>query len=222
MSMSDWAKREVAIACEREKEKAIDDYDWSDYGCGCYNSALKAYLSLCEDGHSGMSFGFTRAILIRLLNQRPLTPIEDTEDVWNECRTKSEDGTVSYQCKRLSSLFKDVHPDGTVSYTDVEGYYAEDKETGCTYSSGLIRRVVEEMFPITMPYYPSTKPIRVVAGECLTDEVNGDFDTVAIYYAVKDEEQIPINRFFKADEEDAEWVEITEADWQKRYANKIR
>ena len=57
----EWAKREVEIACKRENP------DWDgesfDYGCSCYQSALKAYKSLCEDGHSGYSFGATRNIL---------------------------------------------------------------------------------------------------------------------------------------------------------------
>ena len=64
MSMSVWAKREIQIACSREAPDRKDG-EW-DYGCGCYESALKAYLSLMDDGHSGMSFSFTAAILKRL------------------------------------------------------------------------------------------------------------------------------------------------------------
>lgn len=48
MSMHDWANREVEIAKKQE--------NGFTYGEMCYDSALKAYLSLCEDGHSGMSF----------------------------------------------------------------------------------------------------------------------------------------------------------------------
>lgn len=50
MSMSDWAKREVKIACKREAPDRKDG-EW-DYGCACYESALKAYQSLMEDGHT--------------------------------------------------------------------------------------------------------------------------------------------------------------------------
>lgn len=61
MSMLEWAKREVEIACKRENpDKKEGEFD---YGCACYESALKAFESLCEDGHSGMSIGFTKNIL---------------------------------------------------------------------------------------------------------------------------------------------------------------
>jgi hypothetical protein len=77
--MSDWAKREVEIACKREAPDRKDG-EW-DYGCACYESALKAYQSLMEDGHSGFSFSLTRQILNRLIDGKPLTPIEDIPEV---------------------------------------------------------------------------------------------------------------------------------------------
>lgn len=50
---SEWAEDEVRLACKRENP------DWDgksfDYGCSCYQSALKAYKSICGDGHSGFS-----------------------------------------------------------------------------------------------------------------------------------------------------------------------
>ena len=42
MSMTDWAKREIEIACEKERGGKEDDGDW-DYGCACYMSALNAF-----------------------------------------------------------------------------------------------------------------------------------------------------------------------------------
>lgn len=46
---------------------------------------MRAFESLLGDGHSGMSIGITKNILNRLIDGKPLTPIEDTEDVWNVC-----------------------------------------------------------------------------------------------------------------------------------------
>ena len=80
MSMLDWAKREVEIACNKENpDRKEGEFD---YGCACYESALKAFESLCDDGHSGCSIGFTKAILNRLIDGMPLTPIEDIDDIW--------------------------------------------------------------------------------------------------------------------------------------------
>lgn len=124
MSMLEWAKREVEIACKRENpDKKEGEFD---YGCACYESALKAFESLCEDGHSGMSIGFTKNILNRLIDGKPLTPIEDTDDVWSKRHRSKDLPYVTFQCKRMSSLFKMIYNDGHVEYTDVDRYYCKD------------------------------------------------------------------------------------------------
>lgn len=213
MSMTDWAENEVRIACERERSASkTPEGEW-DYGCACYESALKAYKCLMEDGHSGMSFSITRKILNRLMRGQPLTSIEDTEDVWNFICV-NEDGSEGYQCKRMSSLFKDVYPDGTVKYKDVDRYYityAENSNT--TWKNGFVMRIIDELFPITMPYIPG-EPIKVVCEEFLVDPKNGDYDTVGILYAMKDGEKTAINRFLA--EKGGKMVEIQETEYQKR------
>lgn len=106
-----WAEKEVEIACENErKASGTKEGEW-DYGCACYESALKAYHSLSEDGHSGFSIGMTKYILNRLIDGKPLTSIEDTEDVWSDITDLSgyRGEIVNYQCKRMSSLFKYVY-----------------------------------------------------------------------------------------------------------------
>ena len=124
MSMLEWAKREVEIACKNENpDRKEGEFD---YGCACYEGALKAFETLCNQGHSGMSIKLTQHILNRLIDGRPLTPIEDTPDVWNGITELKEDGTVEYQCNRMSSLFKKVHTDGSVEYTDVDRVYGVD------------------------------------------------------------------------------------------------
>lgn len=210
MSMTDWAENEVRIACERERaESKTPEGEW-DYGCACYESALKAYKCLMEDGHSGMSFSITRQILNRLMRGQPLTPIEDTDDAWG-CLIDEEDGFKEYQCKRMSSLFKKVYSDGTVRYTDNDRYYAVYSDSPDTsWSNGLVRDIIDEMFPITMPYIPGN-PIKVVCEEFLVDPKNGDYDTIGVLYAIKDGEKIEINRFFA--ERGREMVEIQKSEY---------
>ena len=195
MSMESWAENEVRIACEHEAPDRKEN-EW-DYGCACYESALKAYRSLCEDGHSGMSWGFTRSILERLMAHKPLAPIEDTEDIWNLC-THYQNGAAVYQCKRMSSLFKYVYEDGRVEYSDNDYCVCENINNGFRYHGGPASGIiVKELFPIAMPYFPSTKPIVIYTEELLFDKNNGDFDTVGVFYAVKpDGERIDINRYF--------------------------
>ena len=215
----DWAEREVAIACETENPNKKDRE--FDYDCAFYKSALKAFKTLCDDGHSGLSMKITQSILNRLINGQPLTPIEDTDDIWYE-RHHCKDGHKLYQCKRMSSLFKDVYADGTIEYSDNNRLYCVNiNNTNDMYYSGLVRRIIDKMFPITMPYMPG-KPIKVYCENFLTDERNGDFDTIGVLYALKTDngkqEKIEINRFFiePKDNEEFDWVEISKEEYYKR------
>ena len=220
-NMLDWAEREVAIACEKEKSNKKDG--GFDYDCACYESALKAFETLCNDGHSGLSIKFTQLILNRLIDGKPLTPIEDTDDVWYERHYYKDDHKL-YQCKRMSSLFKDVHADGTVEYSDNNRLYCVNiNNQNDTYSSGLVRRIIDKMLPITMPYIPG-KPIKVYCEDFLTDKKNGDFDTISVFYALKTEngkqEKIEINRFFREAKDNEklilDWVEISKEEYIQR------
>lgn len=220
MSMQTWAEKEIEIACKRERDASgVDnDGDW-DYGCACYESALKAFKSLMGDGHSGFSIGMTKHILNRLIDGKPLTPIEDMDDVWNEITLCGDE--LVFQCSRMSSLFKNVYADGTVKYSDVDRQYGVDvNNPDYTFSNGLITEIIDEMFPITMPYHPAGKPIAVYCEDFLTNKKNGDFDTRGIFYAIKpDGEKIEINRFFKESKDG--WDEIDESEYNERKTVKI-
>lgn len=212
MGMKEWAEREVQIACERGNPDRKEG-EW-DYGCACYESALKAFNSLMEDGHSGMSIGFTKQILNRLIDGKPLTPIEDTEDVWEECARNNREYTT-YQCNRMYSLFKKVYPDGTVKYSDVDRVKCVDFYNGIPYHNCFISRIVDEMYPITMPY-SSNGIYKVYCVDFLYDPKNGDYDTIEIKYITTPENDVVgINRYFK--ESDSGFVEI---DWEEYIARR--
>ena len=225
----DWAKKEIDIACKRENPNRKEGE--FDYGCACYVSALKAFESLTEDGHSGYSIGITKNILNRLIDGMPLTPIEDTDDIWN-MSYENDNGERVYQCSRMSALFKTVHSDGSVDYSSNDHCYCIDiNNPKNTYYSGLVRRIIHKMFPITMPYIPG-EPIKVFCEDFLTDKNNGDFDTVGVFYALKEENREPIrieiNRFFrdpfkneKESEEFPGYVEISKEEYDNRKAIKL-
>ena len=215
MNMLTWAEKEVEIACARERAASGDEEEEFDYGVACYESALKAYKSLMEDGHSGISISITKRILNNLIDGKPLTPIEDTPDVWNEHCVFNDEVVESYQCSRMSSLFKDVYKDGTVKYTDVNRVLCfYNYNDNIPWSNGMVREIIDEMFPITMPYYPSDS-YKVYCTEFLTDEANGDYDTIGVIYAKKDNETIEIHRYFK-DGPDGKMVEITTREYMER------
>lgn len=178
-----WAENEVKLACEHEKSG--DDGDgFSEYGCACYRSALKAFDSLMEDEYSGMSIiGITRNILNRLIAGKPLTPIVDTDDIWDAGASFEKNGEKSIQCKRMSSLFKHVKEDGSISYNDVARTVCVSiHDPNSTYHSGLADKIMDEMFPISMPYVPSTKPFYVYCEAFLYDTEKMETLTQLVYF----------------------------------------
>lgn len=222
--MLEWAKEEVKLACKKENPDMEYDENGNpiefDYGISCYYSALRAYESLLKDNHTGMSINITKSILNRLIDHQPLTPIEDTEDVWNYAFYKDTNGAKVYQCKRMSSLFKDVLLDGKIEYSNNDTCYCVNiNEPNISYRSGLVNRIIEEMYPITMPYWP-TKPIKVFTENFLVDPKNGDFDTFGIFYLIKDDEKVEVNRFFKASENG--WDEINIDEYNERKEFRIK
>lgn len=217
MDTAEWAKREVQIACERQAKERKDE-EW-DYGCACLKSALKGYLRILEDNHSGLSFGITRRILQRLMKNLPLTPIEDTPDVWSGNQSKNDKtGETTCQCSRMPSLFKTVHPDGKVTYSDIDRTYTYDRsDPDGHWRSGLGSRIVDELFPIPMPYYPPEGEYAVACETYLTDRENGDYDTRAyLFVTAPDGTVTQINRYFG--EIEGRWTEISKEDFDARVA----
>lgn len=196
-NMETWAEEEIRIAQARERSNSKNAEEW-DYGCAIYDSALKAFNSLCDDGHSGFSIGVTKQILNRLIDGQCLTPIEDVPEVWNDITAMGPDGKISYQCKRMSALFKDVYQDGRVEYHYTDLCFCQDvNNPNNTYHSGLVSKVIHEMYPITMPYLPPAKPIKVICTDFLSDSKKGNFDTLGILCCIKpDGERVDINRYF--------------------------
>lgn len=212
MTMTEWAENEIKLACVKEKDTKDSDFEYAKM---CYDSALKAYKSMSEDGHSGMSWQITSKILIRLLKALPLTPVTE-KDKWIQI-TENDKGTLFQSC-RISSLFKRVDTDGNITYSDNDRVSCFDKND-VSFGFGLVGSIIDEMFPITLPYYPTEKGYRVFVEDFLTKDGKGDFDTVGIMYAYKPNgERIEINRFFK--EEEHKMVEIEEVEYKERLANK--
>ena len=211
-----WAEEEIRLACNINGE----------YARACYNSAIRAYKSLLKDGHSGASIHLTHEILNRLIDMKPLTAIEDVPEVWNDISMrKSDEGTIEqYQCKRMSSLFKDVYDDGTVKFTDVDRVSCIDIDNPTiSWHCRLGNNIVDELFPIEMPYYPTNDPYKLYMEDFLLDPENGDYDTQGFFYLITPNgEKIEVNKFYK--EQDGEWVEIEvdEYIYRKRKSDKLR
>lgn len=176
MTTEQWAKNEVAIAMDKERKAADKEGSIGlGYVSACYQSALKAYQCMCEDDHSGMSWSITANLLIRLLREAPLTPIEEDEDCWDSKDSLNGDE----QCLRRFSLFRKKQPDGTYKYHDIDlvctSYVKKDNFCTCTSKKG--DEIAEKFFGplIKFPYYPSPDRyvVRMIEFDNLCDE-NGN------------------------------------------------
>ena len=225
MSMYDWAEQECRIACKKENPNFNFDSEDFDYGCSCYKSALKAYKSLCEDDHSGASFNFTRIILERLMDEQPLTPITDEDfeggvSIFSDKDLASRGLKSEIQCPRMSSLFRRETLDGKVSYIDNNRAYCINIENPFDTYSSAKDYVVDEFFPITMPYIPEKGKYKVYCQTFLADKKNGDFDTQAIlYFITPDGKRVDVNRY--QTEKDGKMVDITKEEYDALLEKRI-
>lgn len=175
-----------------------------------------------------MSFSFTRDILERLMRHEPLTPITDddfkggnliySDEDLASMRLKSE-----IQCPRMSSLFRKETIDGEVTYNDLDRAYCIDIEKPSDTFSSSADNIVDELFPIKMPYLPEKGKYKVYVQTFLTDKKNGDFDTRGVIYLITpDGKRIDINRYYT--EKNGEMVEISRDEYDellKRRLDKI-
>ena len=163
-----WAEKEVEIW----KEDYKNDPDVV-YISGCVESAMKAFKSLLEDEHSGMSIRLTRDILNTLIDGKPLTLLTNNKDEWSQISDNE------WQNKRYSKLFKTVDEDGVPHYRDIGRFVCIDKNNHY-FSNGFIFSEVEKLVdPIEMPYYPGQN-IRIYVNEYKFTDKPGDFDTIFI------------------------------------------
>ena len=215
MSTDIWAKREVELA-KNEALKSGADNCSAHYICECLNSALKAFNSLCEDGHSGASMEQMLMFLQRLVRGLPLTPI-DEDTTWVKSSV-SESGTITYQCARMTSLFKDVDKEGNITYSDVNRVVCVNKDDSHApvWYNGFVSKIINSIYPIKFPYYTSSDPIIAYVSEHTTS-VTEDFDTMCIdSVKLNNGETVEVKKFFKEDTNTNSWVEIDEEEYNSR------
>ena len=214
MSQRDWAKREVEVACKRENPNW--DGESFDYGCSCYMSALKAFESLCDDGHSGYSFSVTRSILKKLLDNRPLTPITD-KDFVNQ--VSIFDDREEYQCSRMSSLFKTVYEDGSVEYSDVNRAYSFDAEfPDDTFTCGFDEDFLDKLIPITLPYNGTSTKYEIKVQRFDTKD-GGEYRAI-LSITDPDGKVIPVDKYYRISNEDSEHKVITKEEFELALQNR--
>ena len=160
-----WAEERKAK--EKSSKKEADDEMFIEYACACVDSAAKAYKAMLK-AESPVS-DRAKELLNRLIKGQPLSPITEDDfqavlhmplEEWEVNMLRRNHLKSSTRCPRMFSLFREEDLDGNVTYSDVERVVYMDQR-GNTWGNGEITRIVDRMFPITLPYYPADKPFVV-------------------------------------------------------------
>lgn len=228
-----WAENEVKLACKRE----TPDWDGKsfDYGCECYQSALRAYdvaqEVLEKDNHSGYSYAITISILKHLLDGTNLTPITDEdfgEDYSPDWISKCGYKSIS-DCTRLTSLRRYKDDDENVFYYDNHRVVGVDVENPSNvYHSKVCSDIVDNLYPIKMPYIQNNKPYKVYTQTFLVNKEHGDYDTRAILY-IEDPTGKKLNfvpKYYTVgnnldSNSNDEWVEISKGTYNELLAKRL-
>lgn len=221
MNTYEWAKNELNLARENEIAQCKKKNDYhpgdEDYGIMCYDAVEQLLNVFEEQGHSGYSAMVVKEIFSRLVDGKPLTPIKDEEDQWIEVSNATGVYKKYYQHKRMSSLFKRIKADDTVSYFDTDRIRAYNGDN-IPFFNGLVDNVVDEYFPIKFPY----------VGEKIKVRIN-DTDISANHSEIRhiidatrnDLEHVFIDRYFMATD-DTDWQEIDVFTYRDIVKNNIK
>lgn len=159
-TLGTWAENEVEIVLSKISQGTAGDIYLNR---ACYESSLKAFNILCEDGHFGFSINTSIQIMERLCHRLPLSPITDDDFpkygtyIPNRLRRLNEPrmNEESIQCPRMCSLFKSKWEDGKVTYHDIDRVVCVNTENiNDTFYWGFASEIIDELYPITVPYYP--------------------------------------------------------------------
>lgn len=222
MNLYDWAKNEIKIACKNRSDCNESD----EYYKACCESALRAYDCLLDDGHSGMSWNITKNILMRLMDNKPLSPITDNDfesdpDIHESPEWLQELGIISdIPCSRMSGLYKYIYKDGTILYKDINRVSVRDISTDTYWTSGFISNLVSEMYPITMPYIGEKYIANVEENRSIS--CKGDYDGIAFKTLKHPDGTVEdINRFFIEDAE-GNWNEFDENFYKNFFKGEMK
>lgn len=209
-----WAEERKAK--EKASKKEADDEVFIEYACACVDSAAKAYEVLLKSENPVSDRA--KELLNRLIKGQPLSPITEDDfkaalhrplEEWEVNMLKRNHLKSNTQCPRMFSLFREEDLDGNVTYSDGDRVVYMDQR-GHTWGNGEIIRMVDKMFPITLPYYPADKRFVVhgreyyMEGDVDKSEENRGTTNVRYYdYLITpDGKRIELNQVYDEREED--------------------
>ena len=154
----EWANKEAKHVAKHVTMKYGNNIPMTE----CYemvvNEAVKLFNELEDLPHTEESKVMIKRFLSRLIEDKPLSPIEDGDDMWDEVGSPFEEdtGVEIYINKRLRTLFKRV--DGNnVSYYDGNRVTCVNMLTDNNLTLSFVEDFIDKHYPIEFPYFPTEK-----------------------------------------------------------------
>lgn len=139
MNLTEHAEMELIMAGLLKDDSAYD----GDLGKG----VLEIVKLFASQGHSGMSASFSRELLAKLLDFKPLGPLTGSDDEWVEVSGDC------FQNKRCSAVFKQKDRfNGQAYYIDAVVF---EEPNGSRFTNS------DSFKPIVFPYTPTTEIVQV-------------------------------------------------------------
>ena len=234
--MKEWARREVDLA----KTWLNDgDSEAKEIMSEEYEAAYRSYCNFLDEYEKLKDARIIKTVFTQLLHEENLSPIVDSEDDWtlvegfDPAVGNDNPGWSIYQCKRRNSMFKKAAYDrktgevNEITFKDIDRAVCIDiNKSDFMYTRGVGPVVLDEKFPITLPYSPCGK-IRIFTEDFkYHEEYEGDLDTVGVlYFRMPDGTMKEVKRYFKEDHESKQMVEISQSEYlsrKKRVNDRMR
>jgi hypothetical protein len=133
----------------------VKDNNWTDdYQQAICENVLNLLMAFSNQGHSGSSAPYTINLFKQLAMFEPIVPLTGEDWEWSDVRHNG-DGSIHYQNKRCSHVFKE----GDGQAYDIDGRvfweWYKDQETGESFKSHYTSR--DSRVYVTFPYTPKTE-----------------------------------------------------------------
>ena len=155
---------------------------------------------LFKTNSSTMRYWFLINHVACLLDGKPLTYIQESEDIWLD--SLENDEYKCQNCMRYFDLGRRINKiTGEIHYFDRNRFrYLTGGKVAAIEHTPIraVRDYMEnELLPITFPYFPSASKIDVYLEDFLFDRRCGDFDTIRIVNYRMYGSYIPVNMCFR-------------------------
>ncbi len=196
----------------------------------CYemvvNEAVKIFNELEDIQHTEESKVMVKRFLSRLIEDKPLSPIEDKDDMWDEVGSHAvEDSEITlYINKRLRTLYKrevrDIKKDVLIekTYHDPTRVTCINTIDGKEVILSLVDDYVDEYFPIKFPYFPTDKyVVEVIMFNHKNPLEDGVEDTISIETIIDPDHRVTFPGAYYALNEERYWRGIDSPEYYKRF-----